>query len=233
MRLGRSLALPLYGYPYLELVMAISTRRLAIATSFVLVLPSLGGAQPAPPKKVTIESVREILWTDTIEEWRGRQKLVAFGSAAFPVYDAILADPNQKSLERARIFDVLKDVKADRKRYIEPAIRSLSHSDHDLRLMAVQLLGKIGSEKDTAPVVALLADEEAIVVKAAAETLAEIGGWRELVALDAWLRSARARELSPLWINNVQKPRDALKKRIDDAENRTAPPPRLAKPQRP
>jgi hypothetical protein len=210
--------------------MATSIRRVAIALSLVLLFPSLSLGQPAPPKKITVEYVRDILGTDTIEEWRGRDKLVSLGTAAFLVYDAILADPNHHSLERARIFDVLKDVEGDRSRYVELAIQSLSHADTPLRYAALRLLAKIGSKADTAPVVALLFDEERLIVYEAAETLVAIGSRRDLVAFDAWLRNAATNKLDSLIIEGIQKRRDALKKRLDDAENRKAPPPRLVAP---
>jgi hypothetical protein len=196
----------------------------------ILLAPNLSLAQPQPPKKITIEEVRPMVRIDPFERWEEYDTLVALDAAAFPVYDAILADPNHTSNERMHIFVVVAATKADGSRYRELAIKSLSHPDETLRIAAVRLLAKIGSEQDTAPIVALLSDEDHLVVVEAAKTLATIGGWRDLVAFEAWLRKAKARKFDPDWTKGVEKARDALKKRLDDAENRKAPPPRLVGP---
>ena len=210
-----------------------SFRRIAIGVSLILLFPSLSFGQPQPKKEITVESVREMLQKFYFEEWKDYDTLVGYGAAAFPVYDAILADPNHLSIERERIFVVVAAVNADGTRYRELAIKSLSHKDKYLRSAAAHLLAKIGTEQDTAPVVALLSDEDATVVRESANTLAAIGGWRDLVAIDAWLRSAKAQKIAESWLKHVEKARDALKKRLDDAENRKAPPPRPVAPRRP
>ncbi len=202
-------------------------RWLAVAFGGVLVLPRSGIAQPAPEVKLTVAGVRELLVSDFGEVWRDKDKLVKVGAAAFPAYEAIIADPRSGETEYGRIFWVLHDIPADRTRFIEPVIKSLTSRSEPLRRSAVRLLGKIGTEKEIAPIVALLSDEEISVVHEAAAALAAIGGERELVALEIWIRAAKAQKLDSLFIEGVSKPCDALKKRLEDTRNKIAPMPRL------
>jgi hypothetical protein len=69
-------------------------------------------------------------------------------------------------------------------------------------------------------VVALLSDEDIVVQDAAAKTLAAIGGRRDLVAFDAWLRAGTARKLPPDYLKDFREYRDALQKRLDEADKK-------------
>ena len=151
-----------------------------------------------------------------------RKLLVQHGEKIFPSFERILADRDANSTELTRLFIVLLAVKADRSRFLESAVAKLSHSDKSVRRVAVSFLGEIGSERDTAPIVALLADEEFTVGVAAAKTLSTIGGPRELAALNIWLTVTKPENYSKEWQGsyeslrkNVIKSRDALKERLD------------------
>ena len=116
-------------------------------------------------------------------------------------------------------------MKADRSRFLKTAIGKLVDSDKSVRRVAVSFLGEIGSERDTAPIVALLADEEFTVGVAAAKALSTIGGPRELAALNVWLTVTKPENYSKEWQGsyeslqkNVTKSRDALKARLDEAK---------------
>ena len=111
-------------------------------------------------------------------------------------------------------MEVLCVSPGDRSRYIAPAHRALLSPDHRVRLSAVTLLAHIGSPKDTAPTVALLFDESDLVVIEASKTLASVGGPNDLIALDAYLRSAAARGLNPEFLKGVAKRRDILRDRL-------------------
>ncbi len=162
----------------------------------------------------------------TAIEFKGERKLlVQHGEKIFPCFERILADPDANSTELTRLFIVLTAAKADRSRFLEPAVAKLSHSDKSVRRVAVSLLGEIGSERDAAPIVALLADEEFTVGVAAAKTLSTIGGPRELAALNIWLKVTKPENYSKEWQGsheglrkNVTKSRDALKARLDEAK---------------
>ena len=147
------------------------------------------------------------------------QELVALGEKAFPAYERILADPKATALEAGRIFSVLQHVKADRSRFVEPAVKWLTAPDGDARWDAIRLLGKIGSRKDSPPIVALLWNEDRTVVRAAAETLAAIGGDRELMALDIWLKSGSHRTDVDLR-RIVRQCRDALEPKVVEEKKR-------------
>jgi HEAT repeat protein len=169
-------------------------------TALVLVLltplvPGLTGGQPpgapAQPagrdKDEQAEKIRGML-RDFEFGRHSFKPLVGMGAKAFPVYEAILADPKSDPDSVARIFVVLEHVDADRGRFGEPAVRWLISSEWEPRLSTVRCLGKIGSSQELAPVVALLADEHPEVV-VAARTLVAIGDQRALAAMDIWLNS--------------------------------------------
>ncbi len=151
-----------------------------------------------------------------------RKLLVQHGEKLFPSFERILADRDANPTELTRLFIVLLAVKADRSRFLESTVAKLSHSDKSIRNVAVSLLGDIGSELDTAPIVALLADEEFTVGVAAAKAISTIGGPRELAALNIWLIVTKPENYSKEWQGsyeslrkNVTKSRDALKARLD------------------
>jgi HEAT repeat protein len=131
----------------------------------------------------------------------------------FPAFEAILAQPKHHR-EVSDVFGVLVDLKGDRRRFVEPAVRHLAHADAEVRLRAVRLLGIIGTVAEASPVVALLSDSDEGVVGRAAEALMKFGGPRELLAMDVWLLGASHRDDAQLR-HRVKECRDQLKKRLD------------------
>lgn len=159
--------------------------------------------------------VRELLRVNEFKE--ERRALIAFGERAFPVYLRILADADARHDEVGRIFNVVSNVEADRSGFLEYAVAKLADPQFLVRLPAVHLLGQIGSERDAAPVVALLSDERPEASYAAAKTLVVIGDQRALVAFDVWLLTGNHRENGDLR-QHVAKCRDKLKQRLEKAK---------------
>jgi len=145
-----------------------------------------------------------------------RQKLIAGGEHYFRAYETILTDPKAKTHEVARIFNVIREVKADRSRFLEHAASALAHEDGWVRGSAVQLLADIGSRAVAAPIVALLSDGEKVADQVnaylAAKALAALGGPREVIAMDTWLLGVSHRDDRHLRAH-VKKWRDELEKR--------------------
>lgn len=110
----------------------------------------------------------------------------------------------------------VSDLKGDRRRFLKHAIARLADEQAMMRLNAVTLLSSIGSPAEASLMVASLSDEYKPVAYAAAKTLATIGGPNEMVAMDVWLRGVSHRDDRQLR-EHVQKCRDALKKRLDEA----------------
>ena len=211
------------------------------SSKFIAILLAGGALDPYaarddPPSAPTVEYVRKILDSDAETQWRLKYRQLELGTKAFPSYEKLLADPKTSTNQVARIFSVLREVPGDRSRFVETAVKSLTSPAPYLRDSAVRLLGAIGSRRDTAPIVASLYDNEIVVISAAAETLVELGGQRELVAFDVWLRAAKARGVGKPLIDMLRKHRDALEFRLKLEEKnkaieeggKTAPKPRPA-----
>lgn len=198
--------------------------RVAGSISVLLIgaTPEAGGAFEDNPSAPTVEYVRKILDSDVDEVWRLKYKLLELGPKAFPVYEKLLADPKTNSGQVSRIFSVLREVPGDRSSFLETAIKNLTNPSFSVRYSAIRLVGAIGSERDTAPLVASLYDKEIGIISAAAEALAEIGGRRELVAFDVWLRAAKARGIGKPLIDMLRKHRDALEFRLKLEEKNKA-----------
>jgi HEAT repeat protein len=172
----------------------------------------------APPASVTVEEVR---WQLKGPEFAaGRAELERLGDRAFDVFEKLLGSTDTTPQEASRILFVIRQVNADRSRFVRTAVQHLAHKDPDVRWEAVQLLGKIGTAADASPVVALLSDGEKVadqvIPYAAAKTLAAIGGRREVVAMDAWLLGASHRD-DPHLRAHVKTCRDELQKRLEAA----------------
>jgi hypothetical protein len=131
----------------------------------------------------------------------------------FAAFEAILTKP-KKSGDVPNVLEVLRQLKGDRRRFIEYAVRALADSNEEVRYLAVELLGDIGTIAEASPVVALLSDDCERAVTSAARMLAVIGGPRELQALDVWLLGPSHRGDGELR-KRVQQCRDDLKKRLD------------------
>jgi HEAT repeat protein len=160
------------------------------------------------------QDIRDSL-REEVDYFRNKQHpLVSLGEKAFPAYVKILEAKDAEPGDICSVFEILVQVKGDRSRFLEYAVNGLADKQFLTRLAAVELLGQIGSEKDAAPVVALLSDERREASFAAAKTLAAIGDRRTVVAFDVWLRSGnhwQDREL----LQHVTKRRDELKARLE------------------
>jgi HEAT repeat protein len=152
---------------------------------------------------------------------QGQEFFSARGDKLFPVFERILKD---KASEPRHIEGALRRItglpNTDRKRFLEYAVDSLSHSDVLVRFAAIELLAQIGSASDAAPVVALLSDKEWTNGIAAAKALAAIGDKRTLAAMNAWLASSDVRWPMSGSPNedlrkHVAKYRDALRGRLE------------------
>ena len=189
--------------------------RISSLVAWLLVFgPPAAAQEPAAPPP---QSVRALLRDK--EFIPDLQELIRMGERAFPELERILQDPAVDSMEIRRIFAVVSAVQADRRRFIEPAVARLADRDVAVRLSAVILLGRIGSRSDASPIVALLWDENVVVVNAAAKALSVIGGERELTALDIWIKSGNHRERIG-FRQDVQQLRDALQRRVEDEKKK-------------
>jgi hypothetical protein len=189
---------------------------LALLTPIVPVLT--GGQPPGAPaqpagKDEQAEKIRGMLRSFEFNR-KNYGILVGMGAKAFPAYEAILADPKTDPDSVGCIFTVLESVDADRGRFVDPAVRWLANPNWEARVYIVRCLGKIGSSREVAPVVALLADERPSVAFAAATTLVAIGDRRALAAMDIWLNSGSNRGDKALR-EHVAKCRDELKQRLE------------------
>ena len=177
----------------------------ALASAAVLV--GCGGETA----KTTEMSIRAKL--NPFEFEKSKADLVEMGEKAFQSYEAILADRSTNPYDVVRIFEVLGEVKADRGRFLETVVQRAADPEPAVRAAAAKLLGKIGGVAEGPPLVALLSNKDAEVVKAAAASLAAIGGSRELVAMDAWMLGL-AHDKNPTLRADVKKSRDALAERV-------------------
>jgi hypothetical protein len=185
------------------------SRLLVLACLGALALDGGAISMPPPTKQEVVDLLRG-------NDFAGCAELVEMGEKAFPIYEAILADPKADDGDVGRVLLVIGEVKADRRRFIKYAVSRLTDAKFGVRLNAVLLLKDIGTVAEASPVVALLSDERVEIVYAAAKTLTAIGGPNELVAMDVWFQGVSRRDDTDLR-KRVQKCRDALKKRLDEA----------------
>lgn len=187
----------------------------------VIALPILPGQEAAFSVRDEVR-VRNLLKSGPELNWDELTKSRGLSAAALPFYTRILDDPKEEPSVVARTLLVLTKVKADRSPVLERAVTKLADSDGDIRRNATRLLGQIGGTRDTAPIIALLSDDDVSVGMAAAEAIQAIGGPRDLVALDAWLRVSPNKQHTPEYRkqyeklrDHVEKARDGLKTRLD------------------
>ncbi len=182
-----------------------------------LVDGELGNTKP-PLDVQDVQQVRFVFHVIDYDERmeRQRQQLIRTGEKAFPAYETILSDAKSSEEEVCGVLGALCDVKADRRRFIKPAVSRLTATDSSVRWCAVALLQRIGSVAEASPMIALLSDEDIVVVHFAAKALVAIGGQNELVAMDVWLRGVSHRDDAQLR-QHVKKCRDELKRRLDEA----------------
>ena len=167
----------------------------------------------------TPEFIKEVSglsnWEDVEDRLDGLKRLNELGAAkVYPALEAILAKPADDGDEVRRALAVAYEMKGDRSRFVEPAVRALAHPHPSVRRNAARLLGEIGTAKDASPLVALLSDSDDPCVNSAIMALAAIGGPREVVALDVWLvgssQGAKDKVLRP----RGKKYRDELEQRL-------------------
>ncbi len=177
-----------------------------------------------PPLDVKdVQQVREayrigIRFNDkkTIKRYR---YLLHMGEKVFPAYEAILSDPKATPDEIGMLFLLLGYVEADRRPFLKHALAKLADPDRAVRVNAVISIKEFGgTAAEASPVVALLSDGSKHAVYQAANTLVAIGGPNEVVAMDVWLRGISHRDEAELR-QHVEKCRDELKKRLDDAKD--------------
>jgi HEAT repeat protein len=139
------------------------------------------------------------------------------GEEVLPYIAQILTNPgSDRMLDRAFIFASKNLTQYDCKRLVEPTVSHLTHHNWEIRSDAVWLLRTIGSRADTPPVVAMLYDEDKGVRVCAAGCLEKLGGKRELLALDIWLRDPT--RLKDEACDDVKKSQNALRTRVEAEE---------------
>jgi HEAT repeat protein len=140
-------------------------------------------------------------------------KIVALGEQVYPAFEAILSDPAVTTSEALQVFEQLVYMAGDRSRFAPYVVRQLAAYRPRL-LWLIRLLGDIGSRRDTAPLVALLYDSNPIVVRDALAALGKLGGEREQVAIDIWLKSKAAD------LHAAEQARAAIRKRVEEEKKR-------------
>ncbi len=141
--------------------------------------------------------------------------LLKFGDKLFPAYETIISDPDSDPAQVSNALSYIIDIKADRARFIPLAVDRLTDSTSGVRRAALELLGEIGSERNTTPIVALLSDENTAVRRDAARVLGKIGGKRDLVAIDIWLKTGNYRNDKDQ-VQILKASRDAIEKRLKE-----------------
>ncbi len=197
---------------------------LVTITLLCIMLATLPASAPEKEMPASDESaVRELLNAIEFkqEERDELAKLGGYSPAAFSLYIRILDDPKENANMAARTLLVLSKIKADRSQFLERVVAMLAHSRSSVRQYAVELLAQIGSERDAAPIVALLWDEAWEIPFAAANTLVAIGDRRSLTAMDVWLNSSiHYADAAGYAVQrkHVIKCREQLKARLDEAK---------------
>ena len=113
------------------------------------------------------------------------------------------------------MLGLVSGVKADLNRFSDLAVALFTHERPLVRREALKLLGDIGCERDTSPILAMLSDEDNGVRHTAAKILSKIGGKRDLAAMDIWLKTGNYRD-DPFHLRHVRDCRDALEKRLKE-----------------
>ena len=134
---------------------------------------------------------------------------------ALEAYEAVLADPKANQLDIAHVFSALHLLRCGGPRFLKSALGEFSHRDAGVRTAAVKLVGQIGTVAEAPQLVPLLLDREPMVLYAAANALADIGGPRELIAMNRRLSQNKWIDASLNLRQHVEKCRDRLEKRLD------------------
>lgn len=161
-------------------------------------------------------------WLELLNEddgLAGHQILVNAAPTAIDDFEKILNDPKTDRFRLGRLYSVLAEAKIDHNRFLKPAFRDLQHKDPIMRGIAAHFLGKVGSPRETGPLLVLLSDSDISVVFAALYALGKIGDDRTIVALNLWQRFNNdpkdyPKDQTSPW-KTVNKVRDEIQARLD------------------
>lgn len=181
------------------------------------------------PKKYTADFVRKLRREETQDQF---DSMVQLGDKLFDAFEEILLDPLAEPRHVTRVFSLLKAMKIDRSQFHDLTLAKLADKTPGVRRTACELLVGIGSEKDGPVVAIMLLDGRTDVRYVAAETLAAIGGRRDLTAFDLIIRDAD-RYVDKQYMQPLLHPNDVkryaecrakLVKRLEEAEAKAKPP---------
>ena len=139
-------------------------------------------------------------------------KLTIMGDLAFPAYERLLNSKDTYVHRTVILFDLLYRLECDRSRFLETTIEHLQHKQLSVRWHAVNLLEKIGSANDTAPLIALLSDHR--MYGDALRALLIIGDKRTVSALSILIDNPEYQQRKYI-LDATIKTRDALQLRLE------------------
>jgi hypothetical protein len=173
--------------------------------------------KPPDPNVVKVEKILDAYASAALQPVSKRteilQPLREMGEIAFPAYETILANPKSDPRIVRSAMEVLISMRVDR-RFVNLVVDRLADSSWVVRWKALVFLRVHGSEWDTAPVIALMSDKELDVRYEAATVLEKIGGKRDLIAMDAWLKTGSALRDEKEFLSHVKDCRNKLEKRL-------------------
>lgn len=171
-------------------------------------------------EKIILDMIRSHEGYDGVTRRLAYFQAGGFSPVAFPLYARIMDDPKSEPRWVVAVLEILRDMPADRTQFRDRAVEKLAHPHSLVRLTAVELLGRVGTSRETVPVVALLADRKSWVAIAAAKTLFAIGDRRAVVAMNIWLNHGNLGENAAsdeAVRKHVTKCRDELQAKLDEA----------------
>jgi HEAT repeat protein len=198
----------------------------------IAMILTICGAAPVPPAPPppTVAEVRAVAPlacpTGAPADRRRLQAVLDRGTAAFPAYEAILADPASTHDDLEGVLNMVRRTDAPKERFLPLVVPLLAHRNWSMRRSAILLLEQIGTPEEGSILIALLSDEAGNPVRSpAARALAATGGRRELIAMDLWLRSAAINDPNDTTLlDHVKECRDKLEMRLKES-----PPPKDTK----
>lgn len=173
-----------------------------------------------------------------------QEELLQLGERAFPIYEAILADPKSDDRQVFLTCKAIERVRVDRRQFIPLAVKRLTaedamyvpeegHQRHDVkvrlarrvydllnerawaRCTVIRLISEIGDEREATVIAPFLTNGADSVRYAAARAVMIIGTHRELDALNACLKEVEPRRTADE-LKHVTECRDALAKRLKE-----------------
>ena len=145
-----------------------------------------------------------------MEQMRRRDELL-------PAFYAILTDPGMDAEKVSGVFYALANTDARGEQWVQLAVLKLTDPDYQVRDGALYYIGLFATERDVAPVLALLSDPKRFVRFAAVQTLAKLGGKHELGELDLWLEKGTTHRKDGDYMRHVKECRDSIEKRLNEA----------------